>query len=53
MVARHTSRMEIKVIYASSNDRFKREKGCCGNQVELQATDPIEMGISLIKGRAN
>ncbi|KAH0462504.1 hypothetical protein IEQ34_010079 [Dendrobium chrysotoxum] len=44
-----TSRVRSKMIYASSKDRFKRELD--GIQVELQATDPTEMGIDVIKGR--
>ena len=38
------------MIYASSKERFKRELD--GIQVELQATDPGEVGID-VKGRAN
>ncbi|KAI0512101.1 hypothetical protein KFK09_012737 [Dendrobium nobile] len=43
-----TSTVRSKMIYASSKDRFKRELD--GIQVELQATDPTEMGIDVIKG---
>ena len=39
------------MIYASSKDRFKRELD--GIQVELQATDPTEMGLDVFKSRAN
>ncbi|KAL6496762.1 actin depolymerizing factor, cofilin [Orobanche hederae] len=39
-----------KMVYASSKDRFKRELN--GIQVELQATDPSEMSIDIIKSRA-
>ncbi|GER43511.1 actin depolymerizing factor [Striga asiatica] len=46
-----TSRIRNKMIYASSKDRFKRELD--GIQVELQATDPTEMGLDVIKSRAN
>ncbi|KAG8066948.1 hypothetical protein GUJ93_ZPchr0005g16241 [Zizania palustris] len=46
-----TSRVRSKMIYASSKDRFKRELD--GIQVELQATDPTEVGLDVIKGRAN
>lgn len=46
-----TSRVRSKMIYASSKDRFKRELD--GIQVELQATDPTEMGLDVIKSRAN
>ncbi|RWW68497.1 hypothetical protein BHE74_00023978 [Ensete ventricosum] len=43
--------MRSKMLYASSKDRFKRELD--GIQVELQATDPTEMGLDVIRGRAN
>ncbi|KAF8397525.1 hypothetical protein HHK36_016443 [Tetracentron sinense] len=46
-----TSRVRSKMIYASSKDRFKRELD--GIQVELQATDPTEMGLDVIKSRAS
>ena len=39
------------MIYASSKDRFKRELD--GIQVELQATDPTEMGVDVIRSRTN
>ncbi|KAI4300141.1 hypothetical protein L6164_033552 [Bauhinia variegata] len=45
------SRVRSKMIYASSKDRFKRELD--GIQVELQATDPTEMGLDVFKSRAN
>ncbi|KDP22276.1 hypothetical protein JCGZ_26107 [Jatropha curcas] len=45
-----TSRVRMKMVYASSKDRFKRELD--GIQVELQATDPSEMSLDIIKGRA-
>ncbi|KAK1260964.1 hypothetical protein QJS04_geneDACA001968 [Acorus gramineus] len=45
-----TSRVRSKMLYASSKDRFKRELD--GIQVELQATDPSEMSIDIIKARA-
>lgn len=38
------------MLYASSKDRFKRELD--GIQVELQATDPSEMDLDVIRGRA-
>lgn len=38
------------MLYASSKDRFKRELD--GIQVELQATDPSEMSLDIVKGRA-
>ncbi|KAG8376909.1 hypothetical protein BUALT_Bualt09G0113200 [Buddleja alternifolia] len=40
-----------KMIYASSKDTFKRELD--GIQVELQATDPTEMGLDVIQSRAS
>ncbi|XP_071732415.1 actin-depolymerizing factor 1 [Rutidosis leptorrhynchoides] len=46
-----TARVRTKMIYASSKDRFKRELD--GIQVELQATDPTEVGLDIIKSRAN
>ncbi|KAL6503169.1 actin depolymerizing factor, cofilin [Orobanche hederae] len=45
------SRIRTKMIYASSKDRFKRELD--GIQIELQATDPTEMGLDVFKNRAN
>ncbi|GMH12767.1 hypothetical protein Nepgr_014608 [Nepenthes gracilis] len=45
-----TSRVRSKMIYASSKDRFKRELD--GIQVELQATDPSEMGLDVLNSRA-
>ncbi|GAA0159335.1 non-motor actin binding protein [Lithospermum erythrorhizon] len=44
------SRVRMKMVYASSKDRFKRELD--GIQVELQATDPSEMSLDIVKGRA-
>jgi len=46
-----TSRVRSKMIYASSKDRFKRELD--GIQIELQATDPTEMGLDVIRSRAS
>uniref|UniRef100_A0A452XNV2 ADF-H domain-containing protein n=5 Tax=Triticeae TaxID=147389 RepID=A0A452XNV2_AEGTS len=46
-----TARVRSKMIYASSKERFKRELD--GIQVELQATDPTEVGFDVIQGRAN
>ncbi|KAG9152954.1 hypothetical protein Leryth_025554 [Lithospermum erythrorhizon] len=45
-----TSRVRSKMVYASSKDRFKRE--LYGIQVELQATDPSEMSLDVVKSRA-
>ncbi|XP_050225034.1 actin-depolymerizing factor 1-like isoform X1 [Mercurialis annua] len=46
-----TARVRSKMIYASSKDRFKRELD--GIQVELQVTDPTEMGLDVFRSRAN
>ncbi|KAL0371700.1 UNVERIFIED_CONTAM: Actin-depolymerizing factor 7 [Sesamum calycinum] len=45
-----SSSVRMKMVYASSKDRFKRELD--GIQVELQATDPSEMSLDIIKARA-
>ncbi|KAL9269260.1 Actin-depolymerizing factor 7-like protein [Drosera capensis] len=45
-----TSKIRSKMVYASSKDRFKRELD--GIQVEVQATDPSEMSLDIVKGRA-
>ncbi|KAL3833509.1 hypothetical protein ACJIZ3_008245 [Penstemon smallii] len=45
-----TSRIRSKMVYASTKDRFKRELD--GIQVELQATDPSEMSLDIVKSRA-
>ncbi|KAI6669030.1 hypothetical protein NL676_003915 [Syzygium grande] len=45
-----TSKVRNKMIYASSKDRFKRELD--GIQIELQATDPTEMGLDVIRSRS-
>ncbi|KAL0331252.1 UNVERIFIED_CONTAM: Actin-depolymerizing factor 1 [Sesamum angustifolium] len=45
-----TSRVRSKMVYASSKDGFKRELD--GTQVELQATEPSEMSIDIVKSRA-
>lgn len=44
------SKVRMKMVYASSKDRFKRELD--GIQVELQATDPSEMSLDIVKARA-
>ncbi|RLN19690.1 hypothetical protein C2845_PM02G30000 [Panicum miliaceum] len=46
-----TAKIRCKMLYASSKDKFKRELD--GIQVQLQATDPTEMGLDVIRGRAN
>jgi len=45
-----TSKVRMKMVYASSKDRFKSSLD--GIQVELQATDPSEMSFDIIKARA-
>ena len=45
-----TSRVRSKMIYASTKDRFKGELD--GMQVELEATDPIDISLEIIKSRA-
>ncbi|KAK4260572.1 hypothetical protein QN277_003668 [Acacia crassicarpa] len=44
------SKVRMKMVYASSKDSFKRELD--GIQFELQATDPSEMSLDIVKGRA-
>nr|ACJ84098.1 unknown [Medicago truncatula] len=46
-----TARVRSKMIYASTKERFKGELD--GIQIELQATDPTEMGLDVFKSRAN
>ncbi|PKU87639.1 Actin-depolymerizing factor 4 [Dendrobium catenatum] len=46
-----TSKVRNKMLYASTKESFKRELD--GIQVELQATDPSEIHLDVIKGRAN
>ncbi|CAH9094377.1 unnamed protein product [Cuscuta europaea] len=45
-----TSKVRDKMMYASSKERFKKELD--GIQVELQATDPTEVGLDIFKERA-
>lgn len=44
-----TARVKAKMIYASSKERFRRELD--GVHYELQATDPTEMDMEVIKDR--
>ncbi|KAG6607202.1 Actin-depolymerizing factor 2 [Cucurbita argyrosperma subsp. argyrosperma] len=44
------SKVRSKMIYASSKDKFRRELD--GIQIELQATDPTEMGLDVFNSRA-
>ncbi|XP_050254216.1 actin-depolymerizing factor 7-like [Quercus robur] len=46
----NTSKVRSKMVYASSKDTFKRDMD--GIQVELQATDPSETSLDIIKGQA-
>eukprot|EP00271_Cylindrocystis_brebissonii_P010494 TRINITY_DN26690_c0_g1_i1.p3 TRINITY_DN26690_c0_g1~~TRINITY_DN26690_c0_g1_i1.p3 ORF type:complete len:139 (-),score=33.01 TRINITY_DN26690_c0_g1_i1:911-1327(-) len=46
-----TARVKAKMTYASSKDRFRREMD--GVQYELQATDPTEMDLEVLKERLN
>lgn len=45
------AKVRSKMVYASSKDRFKRELD--GIQFELQATDPSELSLDIVKRRAN
>ena len=46
-----TAKVRSKMLYASSNDRFKRELD--GIQVELQATDASEVSLDVFKDKAH
>ncbi|XP_011025987.1 PREDICTED: actin-depolymerizing factor-like [Populus euphratica] len=46
-----TSRIRAKVLYATSKERFRRELN--GIHYEIQATDPTEMDLEVIRDRAN
>ncbi|KAL3828248.1 hypothetical protein ACJIZ3_017050 [Penstemon smallii] len=45
------SRIRAKMLYATSKERFRRELQ--GIHYEIQATDPTEMDLDVIKERAN
>lgn len=45
-----SSRVRSKMVYASSKDKFRRELD--GVYREVQATDPTELGIDVIRERA-
>ncbi|CAL0331983.1 unnamed protein product [Lupinus luteus] len=45
------ARVRMKMVYASSKDRFKRELD--GIQFELQATDPSEMSMDIVKEKSH
>jgi cofilin len=46
-----TSRIRAKMLYATSKDQFRRELE--GIHYEIQATDPEEMDLEVIRERAN
>ncbi|KAL9394922.1 hypothetical protein Peur_014207 [Populus x canadensis] len=46
-----TSRIRAKVLYATSKERFRRELN--GIHYDIQATDPTEMDLEVIRDRAN
>ncbi|XP_058101658.1 actin-depolymerizing factor-like [Magnolia sinica] len=45
------SRIRAKMLYATSKERFRRELD--GIHYEIQATDPTEMELDVIRDRAN
>lgn len=45
------SRIRSKMLYATSKDRFRRELD--GIHYEIQATDPTEMDLEVLRDRAN
>lgn len=45
------SRIRAKMLYATSKDRFRRELE--GIHYEIQATDPTEMDLEVLRDRAN
>lgn len=46
-----TSRIRAKMLYATSKDAFKRELD--GFHYEIQATDPTEVDLEVLKDRAH
>ncbi|KAL5196816.1 hypothetical protein ABZP36_000328 [Zizania latifolia] len=46
-----TARTRSKMLYASSKDRFRRMLD--GIQCEIQATDPSEMSLDIVKARTH
>ncbi|XP_037444154.1 actin-depolymerizing factor 4-like, partial [Triticum dicoccoides] len=46
-----TAKVRSKMTYASTNEKFKRTLD--GIQIEMQATDPSEMSLDVIKERAH
>ncbi|WOL18080.1 actin-depolymerizing factor [Canna indica] len=45
------ARIRAKVLYATSKERFRRELD--GIHYEIQATDPTEMDLEVLRERAN
>jgi len=45
------ARIRPKMLYATSKDRFRRELQ--GIHYEIQATDPTEMDLEVLRERAN
>lgn len=45
------SRIRSKMLYATSKERFRRELD--GIHYEIQATDPTEMDLEVIRDRAH
>ena len=45
------SRIRAKMLYATSKERFRRELD--GVHYEIQATDPSELDIELLRDRAH
>jgi len=46
-----TSRIRAKMLYATTKDRFRRELD--GVHYEIQATDPTEMDLEVLRERAH
>ena len=46
-----SSRIRAKMLYATSKDRFRRELD--GVHYEIQATDPTEMDLEVLRDRAH
>lgn len=46
-----TSPIRAKMLYATSRERFRRDLD--GVHCEIQATDPTEMDLEVLKERAN
>nr|DAD36772.1 TPA_asm: hypothetical protein HUJ06_007413 [Nelumbo nucifera] len=45
------ARIRAKMLYATSKDRFRRELD--GVHYEIQATDPTEMDLEVLRDRAH